>query len=243
MIANTERIGRFTSSEIHRLMSNGRKAGEPGAPFFSYIAEKEAERKLGRSLDTGGAGQSAAWGIMMEAYVYFEILNGHYLAKGKKTYIHKNHNCWAGSADLIETGVKVGDIKCYWPKNFTELADVLMQQSVDVFRAKFPKEYWQLVSNASIHGLNKAESILFMPFKSRLNHIRDWMNSEKCTEEQAHRYRFIFDSHDETLPFVPDECEHYTELVTFEFEVPQEDFDALETRVLLAESLIKTKLK
>jgi hypothetical protein len=243
MIANTERIGRFTSSEIHRLMSNGRKAGEPGAPFYSYIAEKEAERKLGRSLYTGGAGQSAAWGNLMEMYVYNELIKGHYFAKGKQTYIHPTHNFWAGSADLVQTGVKVGDIKCYYPKNFVQFADVLMQKDVDVFKKEYGAEYWQLVSNASIHKVKRAEMILFMPYNSRLNKIRQWMETDDATTQEAWRYRFIFEGEDETLPFVPDECEHYTELVTFEFEVPQEDFDALESRVLMAESMIKTKLK
>jgi hypothetical protein len=222
-------------------MSNGRKAGEPGAPFFSYVEEKRAERRLGRSIDLGGGGKSAAWGKLMEMYVFSEIIGLHYTHAGKVTHLHPTHDCWAGSADLIAEGDKVGDIKCYEPKNFVKLADVLMRQDREFFKSEFPKEYWQLVSNASIHQVKRAESILFMPFKSRLEDIRRWMDTDKAQQTDAWRYRFIFDGEDESLPYIPDGNEYYNELVTFEFEIPQDDFDALESRVMLANEYLNAK--
>ena len=238
IIANPVRIGRFTSSQMSRLMSNGRKAGEPGAPFHTYVQEKIWETKVGRSMDTGVGSRSTAWGECMEMYLFSEVLGLKYVHKGKETSVHPTIDTWSGSPDLVEVGVKVAEVKCYEPKNFCKYADVLLNQDVALFRDERPVEYWQLVSNAVIHGVNKAEAILFMPYRSRLPEIRQWVDKEHDTLEPW-RYRFIFEGDDSELPYVSDDSSHYTELITFEFEVPQEDIDALTSRVQLASKLLK----
>ena len=47
MIHNELRIGNFTSSDISKLMSNGRSKGSIGAPAYSYI-EGENGEKVGK---------------------------------------------------------------------------------------------------------------------------------------------------------------------------------------------------
>ena len=236
MFENDNRVGRFTSSQMSKLMSNSRKEGEPGAPFQTYVDQKRRERKLGRSMDLGKGNRSTAWGQLMEAWVLFDKLGFTYAHHGKNTSVHPVHSYWAGTADLLQVAVKVGDIKSYEPDNFTKLADVLQKQSVSLFKSEYPIEYWQLVSNACIHSVTRAESILFMPHKKDLEKIRDWMNGPNAPEgPELHRCRFILDSDDEELPYIPDNCEAYKSLETFEFEVPQEDIDALTARVILAE--------
>ena len=44
---NLQRTGRFTSGSIARLMSLGRDNISFGKPAFTYIAEKNMERRLG----------------------------------------------------------------------------------------------------------------------------------------------------------------------------------------------------
>ena len=235
MINNTARTGRFTSSEIHRLMSNGRKAGEPGAPFHSYVSEKKRERKLGRSLSLNKGNRSTAWGNLMEWYVMSKYIGLNYQHHGKITTVHFDIDYWAGSPDLVQAGVKVGEIKCFEPDNFTKLADVLLLQDVGAFAEAYPAEYWQLVSNACIHDVPRAEMILFMPYQSELNDIRDWMDGPDApAEAETWKYKFIFDAPDNELPFIPDGCTSYANLISFEFTVPEFDKMQLTTRVLMA---------
>ena len=245
MFENNNRAGRFTSSQIVNLMKNGRAAGSVGAPFFTYVDKKRRERKLKRSFSLNKGNRSTAWGHLMEAWVMFDKLGFTYEHHGKKTSIHPKYNFWAGTTDLLQAGVKVGDIKCYEPDNFTQLADVLLQKDVSAFKKAYESEYWQLVSNACIHGVTKAESILFMPIKSELDRIRTWLNDLDVKEsEDLHRYRYILDASDEDLPYLPEECTAYESLITFEFEIPQEDIDALTARVLMAEDeLVNPKTK
>lgn len=233
IIKNHLRVARFTSSQMSRLMSNGRKAGSIGAPFYTYVQEKIYEKKTGRSMDTGGGSRSTAWGNCMEMYLFEEILGLKYTHNGKETFVHPDFDSWAGSVDLIEPGVKVAEIKCYEPKNFCGYADVLKKKDVELFKSERPKEYWQLVSNAAIHKTNKAEAILYMPYRSELEAIRKWVETEHDTIEPW-RFRFIFESDDAELPYLSDENKYYENIESFEFEVPKEDIEALTARIKIA---------
>jgi len=237
MFENNHRVGNFTSSKMAMLMSNGRAAGSVGAPFKTYVDQKRRERKLGRSLDLGKSNRSMAWGHLMEAYVMFDKLGFAYAHHGKLTSVHPEHSYWAGTADLVQAGVKIGDIKAYEPDNFTKLADVLQEQDVELFKKEYTAEYWQLVSNACIHVVDRVEMILFMPLRSELDLIREWLNNlDEMQSNELHRYRYIMDANDEELPYLPDDCVDYKSLETFEFEVPKEDVEALTERVILAEA-------
>lgn len=225
-------------------MSNGRGKDTVGAPFKSYVSEKKRERNLGRSLSLNKGNRSTAWGELIEWYVMSKYIGLNYQHYGKTTTIHPRVDYWdwAGSPDLVQTGVKVGDIKCYEPDNFTKLADVLLQQNIEVFKSEYTAEYWQLVSNACIHDVPRAEMILFMPFKSELEQIREWMDGPDAPlEAETWKYKFIFDSPDYELPYVPDDCEEYANFITFEFEVPIEDKAALEVRVKMAGEMLNQK--
>src|ERR1017187_3164866 len=92
------RNGRFTSSEIAKLMSNGRKAGEPGAPYFDYIEEKNFERKLGRSLKCEAKAPALTWGKCLEKRV-FEQLGIRYKECSTETIVHPTIKYFAGSPD------------------------------------------------------------------------------------------------------------------------------------------------
>ena len=240
MFENNYRVGNFTSSKMSMLMSNGRDKGGVGAPFKTYVNQKKRERKLGRSLDLGKGSRSTAWGHLMEAWVMYSVLGFNYSHHGKTPSVHPDYPYWAGTADLVQEGVKIGDIKCYEPDNFTKLADVLQAQDIELFKKEYTSEYWQLVSNACIHKVNRVEMVLFMPLKSELEKIRNWLNNEldEIQANELHRYRYIMDANDEELPYLPDDCVAYNSMETFEFEVPKEDIEALTERVKLAEQTL-----
>ena len=241
VIENTKRVGRFTSSQMYKLMSNGNQKNGVGKPFVTYVKEKSMERKLGRSLDLGKGNSSTAWGDLIELFLFQEHRefkeSFEYSLQSKTTFVHPDHKFWAGSPDLIaaikKTIDKVSEVKCFEPKQFCGYADVLMLKDVDLFKKEFPKEYWQIVSNACILGLNFGEAILYMPYQKDLNAIREWIETTELADEM-HRYRYIAELDDHRLPYVP-ENSNYTDLVRFEFKVPEADKKALTERVKLAE--------
>lgn len=243
IVQNTARVGAFTSSKAYKLMTNGKAAGSIGGPALTYIEEKNIERRMGRSLDTDAYSKDMAWGTLLEKRVY-DLLPFGYELVSDQTDVHPLYSYWAGSKDLIMPGVKVGDIKCYQPKNFALLTDVLFTKDVAILKAAHPEEYWQLVSNAMIAGLTRAESITYMPYRSELAIIREL--AENYDGFDQWKYRFIAESEDYALAYLPDGG-YYKNLNCFEFEIPQEDMTALEKRMthcatLLVDAPAKTSI-
>lgn len=227
---NMDRVAHFTSSQMSRLTTFGTDKVTPGAPFFTYVQEKIYEKGLLRSLDVGGHSQATAWGNLIEKYVYEHKLGTEYQYSAQTTGVHPTIKTWAGSKDVWVEGVKISDIKAYYPKNFCAMIDSF--KDVELFKKNFAKEYWQLASNAAIDGVALAESILFMPYRSELESIREYAANYDGNDQW--KYRFIFESEDYDLPYVSDESKVYKDLNIISFEVPQADTDFLTKRVLLA---------
>lgn len=236
MIENAERIGRFTSSQNYKLASNGKKLGTIGTPGLTYIEEKKIERRMGRSLETETYSRDMTWGLFLEGRVHSFLFDPEYLLLSKETKVHPTIEYWSGSADLVKALKKVGDIKCYQPKNFAILTDAILLQDIANFKAKCVKEYWQLVSNAIIHNVPNAEIISYMPYKSELEEIRELATNYDDPGNEW-KYRFISESPDSVLAYLPDGG-YYKNLNSFEFEIPQSDKDFLTERVLEAGKLL-----
>lgn len=240
MINNKLRIGRFTSSQIYRLMKNARNKVDPGAPFFTYVEEIVAEKRLGRSLDTGAYSQAMAWGRFMEN-VIFNHLGLEWSISSKTTAEHPTMgHIWSGSVDLLVESVKVGEIKCYEPKKFTAFVDMLKKKDVALFKKDFEQEYWQIVSNAIIHKVQKGEVIAFMPYDIEMDSIRklaeDYEGSDKW------QYRFITEKQNYELPVLP-HGGYYENINLFEFTIPTADKMALTARVKMAEAEVERIMK
>lgn len=258
MIDNKERIGSFTSSQIYKLIKQGsRPMTEQELVVFkkdnptsrkkniddgfaelglTYIQEKQIERRMGRSLEVDAYSRDMTWGLFLEQRVHSFLFDNDYKLLSKETKSHPTIGYWSGSADLVKAAVKVGDIKCYQPKNFALLTDAILLQDIENFKSKFPKEYWQLVSNAIIHGVPNAESISYMPYQSELNELRESADSYDDPGNEW-KYRFITESLDNALAYLPDNG-YYNNLNRFEFEIPQQDKDFLTSRVIEAGKLL-----
>ena len=255
IVDNKERVGRFTSSKIHLLIPQGkvkmtkeelevfkefnpksRVTTKPGGFITSgltYIKEKQLEKRMGASLDTNSYSQSTAWGLACET-VIFSHLGLNYKMQSQETFLHPNEDLskyWGGSVDLTVPDVKVAEIKCYQRKNFGFYADCLMQKDIELFRSEFAQEYWQIVSNSIIHNVDIGEAILFAPFESEMNDLREMI-------DETWETRFIFEKANNELPCLPDGG-YYPNIVMFEFEIPQEDKDYLTKRVEDAIELLK----
>jgi len=234
MSESTLRIARFTSSNIHKLMTTAKNGIDFGAPALTYIAEKNLERKLGRSLDTEVSTRAITWGNFLEERVH-GLVDFDYQLVSKQTFTHPTIPYWAGSPDLIAPKKKVGEIKCYQPKKFAQYSDALLSKDIERIRKDFNEEYWQVVSNCIIQGLPNAELICYMPYKSELEDIRDAAANYDAFDQ--FKYKFIVDAEDSELAYLPDGG-YYKNINRFEFEVPQGDKDLLTANVLRAGSML-----
>lgn len=247
IVENTERVGRFTSSVVHKLMKLGtrkmtpeeieahkeanpksRKTTTAGGftdAGHTYMQEKINERLLGRSFDLDGYSRSAAWGSFLEMIVN-DKLDLKWSIKSDKTVIRNSYH--SGSPDLEQKGIAIGDIKAFEPKKFTAFARMLRQQDIDVFRSDYPEEYWQLVSNALVFDVTRVASFVYMPYFKDLDEIRDLAYNYDGADQW--QYRFIYEVDKYKLPFVPDDS-LFNDLESFEFDLPEEDLQHCEDRL------------
>lgn len=225
---DTTRIGRFTSSEIYRLTSSGVKKDSYGAPFYTYVQEKKYEKKMGVSLNVDSYSRAGAWGQFLEKRVA-RLLGIELISTS--TILHPTISCWAGTPDIMGADW-VGDIKCYYPSGFASFYEALSENSIEVLKKEHKKEYWQLVSNAILTKKTKIRSIVYLPYLSDLEEIRQEVMDYEG--DDIWKYRFIHEEKDSVLPHQSD-LSAYKDLEQFEFIVPVEDIGFLEDRVKKAQ--------
>lgn len=227
------RYGRFTSSEIFKLMKNGKAKGSFGAPALTYIAEKKMERRLGRPLDIQQPSRPMSWGSLLEGYV-FDKLGLEYRLCSKETIVHPDYDFWAGSPDA-EKDDTIVDVKCpFTLKAFCELVDPMKSGSIEAIRAEHEhgdKYYYQLVSNGILRKKKYAELIVFVPYKSELEAIREY--ARNYDGEDQYRFRWLDMAFSDELPYLPDGC-RYNSLNILRWEISEDDKRALTTRVVEA---------
>lgn len=239
MIDNIERIGNFTSSNVFRLCASTTK-GEVTAAFYTYVQEKMFERSLGRSLEMGAYSQSMAWGSFLEKRVNDNLPN-EYIMVHKQTNVHPIHKFWTGSPDFDCPALdKIAELKCFEPKNFASYVTALLSEDLDKIKKEHPKEYWQIVSNATIKGYSKGEAIAYMPYKSEMEQIRELAQDPEYLSQidiEPWQVRFITEKEDSQLAVLPDDSK-FKNLNIFEFEIPVEDKIFLTKRIIDANNLI-----
>ena len=234
-----KRIGNFTSSQIAALMTNGKEKDSFGKPALTYIKQKKRERRLGRSIDNDSNARPLTWGKMVEA-IAFEQLGTSYGLYSNKTLVHPTIGRWSGSPDGVNHSEPkaVIDLKCPITLNsFCDFADCNTIEDIRANHTSGDTYFWQLVSNAIISCLDYAELIVYCPYKSELEAIKDMCSPNSLDREDAHKYAWIYYASDDELPWIPDGG-HYKNINIFRFQVPQSDKDALTERVLRAINLL-----
>lgn len=241
MTTELKRVGNFTSSEIWRLMCDGKTKGTPGKPFFTYIEEKAMERRLGRSLDSEISSKPTTWGKLLEKRA-FDILDISYQFSSTETIKHPDIDCWAGSPDgyhNLENNKAVIDIKSpYTLKSFCELYNALYNGSIEFLingTEHGEKYYWQLVSNATLSGNKLAELVLYMPYQEELQAIREL--AENQDQSVLSKYFWIVNSRDEELPYLLSDRQ-YKNITSFRFRIEEERMQALTDRVIAAQRIL-----
>ena len=230
---NLMRIGRFTSSGVWQLMTNGRAAGTPGKPFETYVRQKAREKKLFRSITNDASSKPTSWGKYMEKRA-FSKLDIDYSLTSDVTTEHPTIENFAGSTDGLkfDDGRTVFDIKC--PFTLTSFCDLIECTTDEMLLKEFPEYFYQLIANAMIHNTKWCELIVYVPYMSELSDIRLGVKYEENKQLQ-----WIECSEDYELPYIHPRSE-YKDLNILRFEAKQEYKDALEVRLLMANELIKT---
>lgn len=233
------RNGNFTSSEIVALTTDGTKSGSFGKPFYTYIEECNMERRLGRALENALDVKATSWGKLLEPHS-FNKLGLEYELCSHKTFRHPEIEFWFGSPDALKNPDTVGDHKCPMTlKSFCQLVDaykvdgkeVYPAMTIEAVRANHKdgnKYFWQIVSNACITGAKYGELIVYVPYKSELETIRELASSAGEMGENA---KWVYYATDDQLPHLIDGG-YYKDLNIIEFEIKQEDKDFLTSRVL-----------
>lgn len=244
ILENELRVGNFTSSQMFRLMANG-KGDNFSAPFLKYVDEKKREIKLGRSLKVEKSSRATLWGKFLEERVH-NLLPLGYELQSNVTIQHPTIKEWVGSPDNINRNASVvSDTKCLEPDAFSIYVDMLKEASeidkkeycsgCDHFKKEDPEKYWQLVSNACLLGCKYIEAIVYMPYESELLEIRE--SASEYDNFDQYKYRFITEVGKSELAYLPDNSQ-YKNLNIFRFEVPESDKEALTERVKQAIKLL-----
>lgn len=238
ILENENRNGNFTSSNIWKLMELARDGESFGKPAITYIQEKAWERKLKRSVETGGDSKETIWGKFLEPFVH-DLLSTDYVHSNDETLTHPEIDYWKGSPDFINNKHSVvSDSKCPQPKSFCKLVDSC-NKGVSSFKDDFPEYYWQLVSNACITDSNYIEMIVYMPYERDLKEIRYAADNYDGLDQ--YKYRFISELPWYNLACLPNDS-GYKDLNMFRFEPVDGDKAKLKTKVIKANELLLTLL-
>ena len=253
MVDVKERIGRFTSSQIWKLMQVDRSGKDFGAVALTYIEEKRAERSLGRSIDLGKQSQATVWGKVMEYYCNKFHLGLEYSLCSKETLVHPKYKFWSGSPDFKKPKT-TGDIKCNEPKrhyqlsvNLIKLKDNLI--SLEDFKKLEKEVYWQVVSNCVLTNNPIGEIIAYTPTHDQLIEIReDWevdnyvsgLNKtlSEHLEVDFQYFHYLINKEFHNLPYIP-EWSEFPNFTSVEFEVPSEDVILLTKKVVEANKILE----
>lgn len=237
---NELRFGKFTSSEIGVLTEKG-KTGEFSVAGLKYIKKKRYERMACRRLDSSDMGKAGKWGTFVEHWMMYEspeIIGYQYTFTPNKTLEHPIHgDFWGGTPDGFNNKTDaVFDLKC--PYTLESFFDFATCETIEEVRKKHPKGddyYFQLVSNASILEVKKAELIVYVPTLLELENIMDYAKFGDHKMESI--CYFIGMSDVEELPYLPKECKT-PNLLKFAFDIPESDFKLLEEKTVKASTFL-----
>lgn len=222
------RIGKPTSSTVHRLMNPSKKK--------TYIKEKSREMRLGIEIGIDSSAHSLSWGKAMEGYVYENHIEIDYELVSQQTTVHPS-GLWCGTKDIIKDNC-VGDIKCPISRtSFCDLIEIIESQNVELFKLESPEYYWQLVSNSILENCDYAELVVWMPYVSEHAAILEYIEMLDDFQMQLDIH-WVLNAPISRLPMLPGNS-GYKNINRFKFEVPKADKIILEETIKAASKLIK----
>lgn len=244
ILKNVARVGNFSSSKAVALTKEGKQKGTFGAPAKTYIKQVNNERRLNRSLSNEQDAFATTWGHLCERYVFDNVLPLAYRLCSGDTREHRKIKCWVGTPDLEKEPKIVGDLKSPFTLNsFCNYVEPLLlglegMDAINHIRENHTSgedNFWQIVSNACITEAELGQLIVFVPYQSEVEKIRQL--AKELVEAGEKQFYWVINKEDEYLPYIPDGG-FYKNLNIIEFPVTQRDKDFLTGKVLEAETLL-----
>lgn len=253
---NMTRVGRFTSSEIYRLMSNGKrpmtdeelkarpKEGKgskaktvpdgPGKAFHNYIEEKRWEARLGRPLNEDASARPLIWGQFIE-HRAFRQLGFNYTLTSDETLIHNQIDEWCGTPDGFCEDAVIEIKAPFTLKSFITMYKCHTIKELIKNHKQGLQYYFQCVSNAILMEKDWAELVIYLPYLSEISEIQ---NETDYFDGDQNKVQWIKYADPLDLPYVKDGSD-IKNLHTIRFQVPEQDKLRLTARVELAARLLK----
>lgn len=159
-----KRIGKFTASEIWKLMGEPRskeakERGDLSDTAKTYILDRLAERLTGMSKDF--VNDATVWGIEKEdmARTIYQRMTA---LRVTETDFIEYSSMAGGTPDGLVGDMGLIEIKCPW--NTTEhLKHCLLIKDDLSLKKNFPAYYWQMMSNILFTGRQWCDFISFDP--------------------------------------------------------------------------------
>ena len=190
------RLGKFTGSQVGRLMKSGRGKDEYfGKDAISYITEVVAERMLNPSvvmmdelfeeylLQTTASSKTLAWGNdqEMNAKALYAKLRKVKITSCGAVELSK---WFASSPDgLVLENNGCVEVKCPTPKVHVEYM-VNVHNAEDLKKVK-PEYYWQCVAHMAVTGAEWCDWMSYCPFNKRPLHVVR-IDRDQEAESQLH---------------------------------------------------------
>jgi hypothetical protein len=234
----TQRHGTFSSSNNYKLMTNGISTGSLGAPAKTYIKQVKHEQQLGRAVNPDRDSRPTTWGTFAEKFVFMEKLPIDYKLINDKRFFHPRFP-WSGSPDVLKGVQIVGDVKCPFNLDvFCTKLEILSTGDSELYKAEFPEDYWQHISNACLlhengFKIKTMEAIIYCPYQKDLQAIRDMVQAYDGPD--LYRFKWIAYAMDEEMPYLI-EGGRFKDLNIFQFEIPDADKIAMYDRQVIAAS-------
>lgn len=231
----------FTSSQIHKLTSNGRAKDSIGTPFYTYVNEVYYATCIGRKITNESNAKPTNWGRLIELWFASRKMGLESNFDSKKRYYHLELP-WSGAPDYL-TGQTVGDIKSPWtPLSYCQMYDVMQKGNLEEFKKEIKEYYWQLVSNMILSNSKECELTINIPYEDELDDIREFAQGEYVNEMiGANNVQFVHYMDNEQLPYIKRDAK-FKDYITFKFTPPKEDVEFLKERVKLASLTLSEKL-
>ena len=139
-----QRIGKFTASEIHRLMGNPRKKGEIlSETAKSFVIEKAAEILTGQKRPIYGA--ALDWGVEheQEAFLKFNVISDQmWDYYGGQEFKFYSYGVFSGASPDGLSMSHLLEIKCPY-ESHNHIKHMLIKDNED-FKSSRPEYYWQM---------------------------------------------------------------------------------------------------
>lgn len=267
MINNILRNGNFTSSEIVALTKSGtrsmtdeelelHKKQNPksrkttietmfGDAAWTYIAETNMERRLGRSLTDESNARPLTWGKLCEEYHFKYTLGPEYRICSTHTITNDEIDYHTGSPDgeKFNGPTRIGaEFKCPLTlKSYCTFVDLwqlggmkAIREGIEVDGVWYKphpdgeKFYWQIISNSILLKVDLFELIVFMPYYEELELIREMAHQKDG--EDIHKYYWIAMGNDNELPHLKKGM-YYKNMYKMPLAIPKQDKENLITRI------------